>query len=57
MKTETATKIKSFLQSTGAIASAIAGVSMGILAIIRVFYPDPKPITTPTQSTGVTELK
>lgn len=54
MTNEKATKIKNFLQSTGALAGAISGVAMGLLALMRVFYPDPKQNTTGT--TGVTEI-
>ena len=55
MTNEKATKIKNFLQSTGAFAGAVSGVAMGLLALMRVFYPDPKQTTT-TGTTGVTEV-
>lgn len=57
MSDKTATSIKTFLQGAGALATAISGICLGMLAIMRVFYPDPKPETTQTQTTGVTELK
>lgn len=50
-------KVKNFLQSTGAIAGAISGVAVGLLALIRVFYPDPKPTDTTQPSNGISEVK
>lgn len=41
MKTEKIVKIKKYLQGIGAFASAVSGVSLGLLALLRVFYPDP----------------
>lgn len=47
-KKSTPEKIKTVLQAVGAFSTAVSGISLGILALMRVFYPDPKPQQNPT---------
>ena len=43
MKKLTSENTKKFLQGLGAFAGAVSGISLGLLSLLRVFYPDPKP--------------
>lgn len=43
MKPTTIQKIKKILSAGGAFFTALGGLMMGILSLIKIFYPDPQP--------------
>lgn len=51
MKPSKIQKIKKILQAGGAFFTALGGLMMGILSILKIFYPDPTPQPTPVTST------
>lgn len=57
MKQETRQQIeiiKQKLNRIGSVSAAISGVAMGILSIIRVFYPD---LQKPNSTTNINNTK